>query len=107
MTPVMNPKSASGLFFLAMILIFIGAVALDPGLRVFLFVSAAVSAALPVLLGGGRSRLPGLVVAVIAIYLAAQSYPAWRRHLKAYGGRVERKANAGAVETQRELSKDK
>lgn len=105
--PGMNPKSASALFFLAMILILIGGMALDPGLSVFLFVSAAVSSALPVLLGGGRSRLPGLIVAVIAIYLAAQSYPGMRRQLKQYGNRVDAKANKGAVETQKELSKDR
>lgn len=107
MTPVMDSKSASALFFLSMILLFVGNTAADPGLRVACFIAGAVSAALPVILGGGRSRIPGLVVAVIAIFLAAQSWPAFRKGLKSYGKRVERKANAGAVETQKELSKDR
>lgn len=107
MTPDMNPKSASALFFLSMLLILAGNAAPDPGLRVFCFIAGAVSAALPVIMGGGRSRIPGLVVAVIAIFLAAQSWPAFRRGLKSYGKRVEKKANAGAVETQKELSKDR
>ncbi|OGR99805.1 MAG: hypothetical protein A2V88_14805 [Elusimicrobia bacterium RBG_16_66_12] len=84
----MNPKSASALVWFSAVMILIGFVALDPGLRFVLFVLAAVSAAMPALAGRERSRIAGMVALVASCLLAADGYPAFASRLKAYRARA-------------------
>ncbi len=84
----MNPKSASALVWFSAIMILIGFVALDPGLRFVLFILAAVSAAMPALAGRERSRIAGMVALVASALLAADAYPAFAGRMKAYRERA-------------------
>lgn len=84
----MNPKSASVLVWSSTVLILVGFVALDPGLRFVLFVLAAASAAIPALAGRERPRIFGLVALIASALLAADAYPAFRDHMRAYRERA-------------------
>ncbi|MFC1678919.1 hypothetical protein ACFL2T_01770 [Elusimicrobiota bacterium] len=99
----MNPKSTSSLVWLSMILLLIGAMAMNPGLRFILFVLAAISAAIPAILARSRWRIAGFVTLVVAVVLAGISYPAFDRHMKQYRERAKRQVASDAVGTQQQL----
>lgn len=84
----MNPKSSSALVWSSAILILIGCVALDPGLRFVLFAAAAASAAITALAGRERPRIIGLVALIASALLATDAYPAFRDHMRAYRERA-------------------
>lgn len=99
----MNPKSASALVWFSALLILIGFVALDPGLRFVLFVLAAVCAAIPAVIGRERPRIIGVVALIAAALLAADAYPTSSSRLEAYvqhssvAHRVEHAAEGGTL----------
>ena len=99
----MNTKSTSSLVLFSVILLVVGAIALNPALRFILCVLAAVSAAIPALLARNRWRIAGAVALVVAVVLAGISYPACVRHMKLHREQAKRQAPSDAVGTQQQL----
>lgn len=80
----MKPESAKTLVWLAVILIFLGFVGLNPALSLVLFVLAAISSAVPALLARKRLRIAGIVFFLASVALAVNGYPAYKHHMEQY-----------------------
>ena len=86
----MNPESASTLIWLAVILIFLGFAALSPDLSFGLFILAAISSAVPALLARKRLRIAGIIVFLVSVALAGNSYPAYKHDMEQYMSHARR-----------------
>ena len=80
----MKPESAKTLVWLAIILIFLGFVGLNPALSLVLFVLAAISSAVPALLARKRLRIAGIIFSLVSVALAVNAYPAYKQHMEQY-----------------------
>lgn len=88
----MNPKSASSLVWLSVVLLLLGVVAMNPTLRFGLSVTAGIIAAIPAILGRKRLRIAGIVIFVVSAVIATVSYPASKQHMEQYKKRIEEQA---------------
>jgi membrane protein implicated in regulation of membrane protease activity len=75
----MNPKSASALSWLALILNGLGVMTTALGAQFLLSALAAILAILPAVLARGRARIFGIVVLVISLALVFTGYPKYQR----------------------------
>ena len=86
----MKPESAKTLVWLAIILIFLGFVGLNPALSLVLFILAAISSAVPALLARKRLRIAGILVCLASVALAVNAYPAYKQHMDQYKAHTQR-----------------
>lgn len=94
-------QSARALLFLSGILVLLGIVVISPAGRMLFLVIAAICAGMSALLGRGRARMFGIVVAVATLFLVAASYPAYKKHMNQYLDRASELASAQTLSAAR------
>lgn len=88
----MQTKSVSALLWLALIVILLGLVVMSPSGAFALFALAAIFAAFPAALGSKRPRIFALLLLLVSLGLAANSYPAFRQEGNAYSQRAKERS---------------
>jgi len=85
----MNSKSASTLIWAAAFVTILGLSVMSPGAQFLSCIAAAVLAIIPTLLCAKKLRIAGGIMLAIALALAYQGYPAFKKEGDDYRKRVE------------------
>lgn len=100
MCKIMNPKSASTLVWAAALATILGLSVMSPGAQFLSCLVAAALAMAPTLFSAKKTRIAGGIMLVIALALAYQGYPAFKKEGEDYRKQVE--ARSAQSPTQQE-----